>query len=144
MKDKRGIDRGPCNEASCGCREYQYNGTNNPRVQCRHPPAKHQNRQSLNQASSIGTPSLFEDVGSHNYGSIQPTTSYCIQPLTTAEMPSYLPYQSPIPSVPPHMRCQRPGCTRPKYKKEDGSGYYDYCGRACADNQRSQGRLVCL
>jgi len=39
----------------------------------------------------------------------------------------------PSVTVPVDMQCLTPGCTRPRRMMDDGSGYYDYCGRTCRD-----------
>ncbi|CAI8018713.1 hypothetical protein GBAR_LOCUS11341 [Geodia barretti] len=36
-------------------------------------------------------------------------------------------------SFPPEMKCKTPGCTRQKRARDEGGGYYDYCGRSCRD-----------
>ena len=31
------------------------------------------------------------------------------------------------------MRCNTQGCSRPKHRKSNGDGYYDYCSGTCRD-----------
>ena len=32
------------------------------------------------------------------------------------------------------MMCKKPGCCHQRRVREDGSGYYDYCGKSCRDS----------
>ena len=38
-------------------------------------------------------------------------------------------------SVQPEMKCKTQGCSREKRAREDGNGYYDYCGKSCRDGK---------
>ena len=58
---------------------------------------------------------------------------FCLlSPLPLSQPPLLAPPLVPSPdSIPAYMQCKTPGCTRPRRQKDDGSGYYDYCGRTC-------------
>lgn len=41
--------------------------------------------------------------------------------------------------IPQHLQCATPGCTKQKYRNDQG-GYFDYCSKYCRDNRLSSGR----
>ena len=36
-------------------------------------------------------------------------------------------------AIPAGMKCKTPNCTRSRRAREDGDGYYDFCGKSCRD-----------
>ena len=61
-----------------------------------------------------------------------------------ASVPAYSVRLQGAPDLgPAYMQCKTPGCTRPRRMMDDGSGYYDYCGRMCRDPQvQPSGRTI--
>ena len=153
MKDKRGIDRGKCTNQGCPCTDYLPQRSGSQACGgCNHPPAKHvpqggipvpgnesggQSRQSQRggqEASSFMSLPMCRSLSSLSSSEAKQSLEYTSEPVVKPQPLHSAPVQ---PVLDGRMRCQYPGCPKPKYV-EDGR-VHDFCGKTHANMYQGQG-----